>query len=595
MQNKVLTLKQIFGINGEVPIVRVDPETIAYAVGGVVVIYDGKDQTVLRGHSSLVTCIATSYRETAEGVNDGRLIVSGQRDPKGVGKPFALVWTKPPRGKTYVIAARLDGPDKFVAAVAVASEQRIVVAGGDDHNTIFIYRNFQLVQSLATGKSVISYLVFGQRNVAVGSRDTLKVFDVGSEKLGKSLVIRSATALYHEQHGIILDIHGKVFSFQQKLPLAQFPKTQYFCWAIFGKKLFGISAEREVYTATLDESGNWIIASREYAHYSTDKISSLAWPYFATRDNVFGCVAQGGNVQLIQISTFKEAWGLAIHPTKALAVTGDFSGRLLFFDLINVKPVVNRFVNCGLKIFSAAFSPDGKYLAVGQDDGWLTIFKFEDFKEIFQRKVGNERITELLYSPDAQNLIVGCWDQMIYIVRRDFTVAGALKGHSSSPVSVQLSQDGKFVISDSKDGQTLCWRLSDGERVTKGVRDLGCVPDGWTGVLDPMVASIWDDGRYGDRSDINTVAQKGELLVTGDDLGSINLFPFPCPRGTAAIDHQHNVHFAAVTRVAFAPTGLFVSIGGIDHLMCLWEIKDKSEAQDASISNPTIRRSWDGN
>ena len=592
----MLQLRYVFGVNGEVALSRVGIDKVVYAVGAVLVVFDEitNTQTVLRGHTSLVTCLATNYGRVPE---DQTLIVSGQRDPKGVSKPFALVWKLLRTNKPPQPVARLEGPEKCVTGVAVISEERIIVAGGDEQNTIFVYKNFQLVQSLVTGRSTISYLKFGERNLAIGSIDKIKVFDVDSNTVGKGLVIKSANALYTESHGLILDTTGKVLSFQQKLPLTQFPKTQALCWEEFGKRVVGITSDRHIYTAVLDDNGNWNIGNFIYIKYTTEKVRSIiSGRIFLTRDHILGKISDHGEVKIFQVSPFKEAWGLAIHPTISLAVTGDFSGKLQFFDLANLRPISDRVVNCGNKVFCTCFSPDGKFLAVGQDEGWLTVLKVDDFKEVVKRKLGNERITEIKFSPDGSNLVVGCWDQMLYVLRGgNFKLAGVLKGHSSSPVSLQFSENTKFIISDSKDGQTLCWRLSNGERVTKGISDLRCEPDGWTGLLDSRVSAIWDDTRYGDRSDINTVAQNGNFLVTGDDFGSVNLFPFFSPRGTDHLDQQHNVHFAAVTRVLFAPTRLLLSLGGMDHALCVWELSDKVQEKPPPLLHPKIKRSWDGN
>jgi len=52
----------------------------------------------------------------------------------------------------------------------------------------------------------------------------------------------------------------------------------------------------------------------------------------------------------------------------------------------------------------------------------------------------------------------------------------------------------------------------------------------WSGVLGTEVSGIWP--KYSDSTEINAVDANhaAALLVTGDDLGLVKLYRFPCPR-----------------------------------------------------------------
>lgn len=70
----------------------------------------------------------------------------------------------------------------------------------------------------------------------------------------------------------------------------------------------------------------------------------------------------------------------------------------------------------------------------------------------------------------------------------------------------------------------------------------------WSGVLGPEVSGIWP--KYSNLSEINAVDANhaAAVLVTGDDLGLVKLYRFPCLRKGGHLFPLHLRHSVPLTR-----------------------------------------------
>jgi len=141
------------------------------------------------------------------------------------------------------------------------------------------------------------------------------------------------------------------------------------------------------------------------------------------------------------------------------------------------------------KVYSAAFSPDGKQLATIGDDGTTIIWDPNTGKELL-RLPGTTKPSDLYteqriaYSPDGK-LVAACDSNQlkVYDPSSDKFLM-ALSGHEGEVISVTFSLDGKYLATGSVDATVRIWNASDGElvRVLEGhsaaVGGLAFSPDG---------------------------------------------------------------------------------------------------------------------
>ncbi len=75
-----------------------------------------------------------------------------------------------------------------------------------------------------------------------------------------------------------------------------------------------------------------------------------------------------------------------------------------------------------------------------------------------------------------------------------------------------------------------------------------------------------------DKTHINDVNGSGDIVLTGDDFGLVNVFNFPNP--SIATSRSYSAHSEHVVRVAISKDSKSVfSIGGEDKALIQWKVK----------------------
>jgi RNA polymerase sigma factor (sigma-70 family) len=109
-------------------------------------------------------------------------------------------------------------------------------------------------------------------------------------------------------------------------------------------------------------------------------------------------------------------------------------------------------------VTSMAFAPDNRSLALGQDDGTVSIWEVASGGQRAALPSGGQhRITALAYAPDGK-VLAGARDRRIHFwdVRTGQELE-TRQGHSLELVSAAFSPDGRTLVSGSKDSTALVW------------------------------------------------------------------------------------------------------------------------------------------
>jgi len=110
------------------------------------------------------------------------------------------------------------------------------------------------------------------------------------------------------------------------------------------------------------------------------------------------------------------------------------------------------------------FSPDGKFILVCNDRGWLGLLDNSSF-EVKNFKAWNVDFNLIDFSPDGFHFIaggVGRDEHLIYLFNLEGEVIRIFKGHSGKITRLKYSPDGKSFISGSTTGTINIWTV-DGE------------------------------------------------------------------------------------------------------------------------------------
>ena len=107
-----------------------------------------------------------------------------------------------------------------------------------------------------------------------------------------------------------------------------------------------------------------------------------------------------------------------------------------------------------------ALNPNGSILAIGADDGSLTVWDVDSGRRL-QTLLGlTASSSRLIFSPDGQLLISGNKDGQVQVWEaRSGQLRQTLSGHTAEITHLQSGHQGRFLISGSRDGTARLWDL----------------------------------------------------------------------------------------------------------------------------------------
>ena len=195
-----------------------------------------------------------------------------------------------------------------------------------------------------------------------------------------------------------------------------------------------------------------------------------------------------------------------------------------------------------------------------------------------------DRVWSVAFSPDGKTLASGSWDQTVRIWNVDTEeLLHILRGHTSDVMSVAFSLDGSTLASASWDRTIRLWNPRNGQHIrtlTKhagGVASVAFSPDGQTlasGSADQTV-QLWDTTTWelkrtlrGHTHIVDSVAfsPEGDMLASGSRDKTIRLWN---PHNGEYI-RTLTGHTKDITRLAFSPDKQILASGSRDGTIRLW-------------------------
>jgi WD40 repeat protein len=253
-----------------------------------------------------------------------------------------------------------------------------------------------------------------------------------------------------------------------------------------------------------------------------------------------------------------------------------------------IKLVANTQITASAEVWSLAFSPDGKFIASGNNNGTIELFNRQtgDITKILSEHPNV--IRSLVFIPQTNQLISGDGDGKIKVWnRKNSNLQKQLTGHSGSIWDLAISADGQTLVSCSQDETVRIWNLTTGEINTilfsheTVVYALAFSPDGqfFASAGKDKIIKIWNlkDRKHlksfiGHEDAVRAIAisPNGQYLVSGSWDTTVKVWNLE--NGTLVTTFTG--HQDRVVTIAISQDSQIIFSGSIDNTIKVWSINN---------------------
>ena len=241
-------------------------------------------------------------------------------------------------------------------------------------------------------------------------------------------------------------------------------------------------------------------------------------------------------------------------------------------------------------------SPDGHHLAMGTNDGSLTILNSETLAPIKlinlnsygQRKVVGQEgnwIASMAYSPSGHLLAVGTHGSVIVLLApaQNYKVVASITSHHSYITAMDWSTDGEILRSNCGAYELLFHAVDSDSGAARQITSATSVRDTeWASQHCPISWASLGVIREYDGSFTNAVDRSpdGSLLAAAQDDGRVALYRYPAAE-KGATSFQFQGHSSHVTLARFTADGhRLLSTGGHDLALFSWTVGEYDPSKE---------------
>jgi len=330
--------------------------------------------------------------------------------------------------------------------------------------------------------------------------------------------------------------------------------------------------------------------SGDFAAISPDGGSMLSWGGADKTLRVWD-VASGRLIRHFDIrrSEVHKAWirSAAFSPDgKSIAIGADET--LLLWDVASGREI-RRFEGHAGDVKAVAFSPDGKTIISGSTDRTLRLWNAASGRQIHLFDGHTAAVTWVAFLPDGEGVVSGSYDDTLRVWDvHSGRGRSYLKGHANFLRLVAMSPDGKSVIT-ARMGSLQQWDLSSGREIRRfaghsnPVWSVAYSPDGNSlvfGTYRSMVLFDAASGRElrrleGHAGWVTATAffRDGKTIISASDDGTLRLWEVAHGREIRRFEG----HTDWVASVAISADGKRIVSSGDDKTLRVWDVESGRE------------------
>ncbi|EJD02390.1 WD40 repeat-like protein [Fomitiporia mediterranea MF3/22] len=289
------------------------------------------------------------------------------------------------------------------------------------------------------------------------------------------------------------------------------------------------------------------------------------------------------------VRSFSVVCSVAYSPDGRHVISGSEDGNILVWDAETCAPVGAYMRGHGGKVNCLVYSPDGRCITSGSSDGTVRIWDAQGGEVIGEPLRGHDnKVNCVAYSPDGRHIVSGSDDKTVRIwdAQSGDTIGEPLHGHRDSVNCIAYSPDGHHIASGSSDQTIRIWCAPSGDTINRilhgHVHAVSCVvysPDGQhivSGSVDQTLR-IWDVQSGGSVGG----PLHGRRILSGSGDESIRLWDAQSgdPVITITLGRTHSV-----SCVAYSLDGQHI-VSSFDKTIRIWEAKNGEPIDEPMYSH----------
>ncbi|MGK7957198.1 MAG: NB-ARC domain-containing protein [Crocosphaera sp.] len=249
---------------------------------------------------------------------------------------------------------------------------------------------------------------------------------------------------------------------------------------------------------------------------------------------------------------FSNVISVAFSPDGKWLAIGDTNAHIYIWKVEEICPILHEIIDSNNGwVRAITFSPDSRIIASGGENGKISLWEVETRKPIATFSGHINRVRSLSYSSNGQLLASGSDDQTIRIWdcnRKELITV--LNKHQSKVRWVIFHPDQQTLISASQDNQICLWKVNLSEQ--------------------KFITSFLLKENKNELLRAISISPDGKLLASGTDDDVVRFWDLKTGKFKQELSHTHN-HW--IRCLAFSPNGDKIASASEDKTICISDVK----------------------